>query len=50
MKKVKRMIEVAVALGIGALLWDRDISTSDNIWLLIPMYFVFGLMYYFIKQ
>lgn len=50
MKKVIRMIEVAVAFGIGALLWDRDISASDNIWLLIPMYFVFGLMYYFIKQ
>lgn len=50
MKKLTRMIEVLVSLGIGALLWDRDISASDNIWLLIPMYFVFGLMYYFIKQ
>lgn len=50
MKKLIRMIEVLVSLSIGALLWDRDISASDNIWLLIPMYFVFGLMYYFIKQ
>lgn len=50
MKKIKRMIEFTIAIGIGALLWDKSISVSDNIWLMIPMYFVFGLMYYFIKQ
>lgn len=49
-KKIIMMIELVVALSIGALLWDKSISTSDNIWLMIPMYFVFGLMYYFIKQ
>lgn len=50
MRKIRIMIELILALGIGALLWDKSISVSDNIWLMIPMYFVFGLMYYFIKQ
>jgi hypothetical protein len=50
MKKIKKMIEFAIALGIGAFLWDKDISASDNIWMMIPMYFIFGLMYYFVKN
>lgn len=47
---IKRLIEIIVAVVLGIFLWDRNISTSDNIWLMIPLYFIFGLMYYFIKK
>lgn len=47
---IKRVIEIIVAVVLGISLWDRNISTSDNIWLMIPLYFIFGLMYYFIKK
>lgn len=47
---IKRVIEIIVSVGFGIFLWDRSVSTSDNIWLLIPLYFIFGLMYYFLKK
>lgn len=47
---IKRVIEIIIAVVLGISLWDRNISTSDNIWLMIPLYFIFGLMYYFIKK
>lgn len=47
---IKKVIEIIVAVGLSIFLWDKSISTSDNISLMIPLYFIFGLMYYFAKK
>lgn len=42
-------IEAIASVLILAYLWDKNISVLDNIALLLPMIFIFGLMYLFIK-
>lgn len=49
-KKVIIMIELITSGLIIYGLWDKNISISDNIAMMIPLVFIFGLMYVFLKQ
>lgn len=49
-KKIILMIELVASILILYGLWDKNISISDNIAMIIPLVFIFGLMYIFIKD
>jgi hypothetical protein len=49
-KIIRRTTEIALTIGLTAFLYDTKISISDNVVLMIPLFFIYGLMYLFIKK
>ena len=50
MRKIIRVIfEVIIASSITYFLWDKSIPAMDNIAMMIPLYFIYGLMYLILR-
>lgn len=50
MKKIiKVIVEIVIFIGILYLLWDKDISVGDNLAIISPFIFIYGLMYLILR-
>lgn len=48
-KKAKTTIEVVAFLLLIWLFWDKDIPIGDNVAMLCPFLFIYGLMYLILR-
>jgi hypothetical protein len=48
-KKAKTIVEVVAFFGLIYWLWDFNIPVSDNIAMMIPLLFIYGLMYLILR-
>jgi len=48
-KKAKTIVEVVAFFTILYWLWDFDISVGDNIGMMLPFLFIYGLMYLILR-
>ena len=50
MKKIiKVIVEIVITIFIFYLMWNKDISVGDNLAIMSPFIFIYGLMYLILR-